>query len=135
MLLSFHDGCCRCVPKGRLVPRDLYLYWAAMAALPLESPSPLRSQPTCKKEQTCCAEGDKTWVYFSSMQSNSLAAGKLGVGTCSVPPQTAHCHSESLWLCPQVGDGWWMPRLDRLPALGAGAARDGSVPAGATFFP
>ena len=120
-----------CCSKAKLVPRNLYLHWVGVAVLLFESPVPLRSPPTFKKEASCCSEGGKTRVYFSSMQVNSLAAGKPGVGMCSIPPQTALCHLKSLWLCPQVGDGWWVPRLDRLPALGSGAARDGSVPAGA----
>lgn len=95
-----------CCPKARLVPRDLYLHWVGVAALLLESPVPLRSQPTCKKEPSCFSEGGQTWVYFSSMQANSLARGKPGMGMCSVSPQTALCHLKSLWLCPWVGDGW-----------------------------
>lgn len=32
-----------------------------------------------KKELSCCAGGNKTWVYFSSMQANSPAVGKPGM--------------------------------------------------------
>lgn len=102
-------GSCRCVtPKPGWSPG--VCGWGG-------SSIPLRSEPTRKKDLSCCSGGDKTWVYFSSMQTYSPAVGKPAAGVCSVPPQTALCHLESLWLCPQVGDGWWVPTLDQLSAL------------------
>lgn len=117
-----------CCPKARLVPRNLCLHWIGVATLLLETLVPLRPQPTCKKKLSCCSKGDKTRVYFSSMQVNSLVAGKPGCAPSlprlpSVTQVSVALPTDQNWL---VGD-----QAGPAPALGTGAACDGSVPAGA----